>query len=100
ISLTEGWGNNLIRKVSPDGIVITVAGGGQDRSGATGPATDAVLSGPVMVAADGSGNVFIAESLTGAVRKVSTTDGMISTIAINKSGAGAGPFFNNSCSAG
>jgi sugar lactone lactonase YvrE len=68
-----------IRKVSPDGIITTVAGGGigigSNADG--GPATSAQLT-PVGVAVDAAGNLFIAEG--GSIRKVSPA-GIITTIA-------------------
>ncbi len=75
-----------IRKVSPDGIIATVAGNGADGfdstfssvSGDGGPATSAQLNYPTGVAVDGAGSLFIAES--GRIRKVSP-NGIITTIA-------------------
>jgi len=72
-------GNSRVRKVSPDGIITTVAGDGTlGSSGDGGPAIRAQLDSPAGVAVDGAGNLFIAES--GRVRKVSS-DGIIHTVA-------------------
>ena len=81
-------GNNRIRKVSASGIITTVAGnpprcnlsscGGF--SGDGGQATSAELNFPQDVAIDASGNLFIADSKNGRVRKVSTS-GIITTVA-------------------
>jgi sugar lactone lactonase YvrE len=82
-------GNSRVRKVSPDGIMTTVAGNGTEWfSGDGGPATSAQLDSPAGVAVDGAGNLFIAES--GRVRKVST-NGIIQTVAggVNLSGSSA-----------
>jgi len=67
-----------IRKVSPGGIITTVAGGGalSGSSADGGPATSAQIS-PQGVAVDGAGNLFIAEATR--VRKVSS-NGIITTI--------------------
>src|ERR1017187_406178 len=74
-------GNNRIRKVSPSGTIITVAGDGSNGySGDGGPATSAQLSGPAGVAVDGSGNLYIADSYNQRIRKVSPS-GIISTLA-------------------
>jgi sugar lactone lactonase YvrE len=57
------WSNNRIRKVSPDGIITTVAGSDKKTfSGAGGPATEAGLRGPSGVAVDAAGNLFITDS--------------------------------------
>ncbi len=78
--------NQLIRKVSPAGIISTVAGNGQQGfSGDGGPATQAALKGPNGVAVDAAGNLYIADEENGRIRKVSV-DGIISTVA----GAGCG----------
>jgi uncharacterized protein (TIGR03437 family) len=74
-------GNRRIRKVSVEGIITTVAGGGKESPGDGGPAVDAVLA-PIGVAVDGDGNLFIADLEAGRLRKVSP-DGTISTVAGN-----------------
>jgi trimeric autotransporter adhesin len=73
--------NSRIRKVSPDGIIATVAGGGGCCfAGDGGPATSAHVSFPVGVAVDGAGNVFIADTGNQRIRRVSP-DGIITTLA-------------------
>ncbi len=70
-----------VRKVSPTGIITTVAGTGVfGFSGDNGPATQAALSGPRGVAVDASGNIYIADNGNHRIRKVSTA-GIITTIA-------------------
>ncbi len=74
-------GNNRIRKVS-NGVITTIAGNGfLGYSGDGGPATSAELNQPFGVAADVSGNVYIADSENYVVRKVS--NGAITTFAGN-----------------
>ena len=64
-----------IRKVSPDGRITTVAGiGTPGLSGDGGPASAGALSGPLGVAVDGAGNVYIADSTNGAVRVLRPTE--------------------------
>lgn len=76
-------GNHRIRKVSPDGIITTVAGTGQrGYSGDGGPGWLAQLSSPYGVAVDLGGNVFIADTANGRIRKLDRT-GIISTLAGN-----------------
>jgi len=71
--------NDRIRKVS-NGVIATVAGAGvEGYNGDGGPATSALLSQPAGVAVDPSGNLYIADSGNGRVRKVS--GGVIATIA-------------------
>ena len=74
--------NHRIRKVGADGIISTVAGGGNptDGVGDGGPATTARLSSPQGVAVDGDGNIYIADTHNGLIRRVSA-DGNISTFA-------------------
>jgi uncharacterized protein (TIGR03437 family) len=72
----------VIRKVSPAGIITTVAGGGAEGLGDGGPATSASLGGPQGVAVDGTGNLYIADVGHFRIRKVSTA-GVITTVAGN-----------------
>ena len=73
--------DNRIRKISASGIITTVAGYGQyGFFGDGGPATLAALSLPEAVAVDASGNLFIADTNSGRIRKVSVA-GTITTVA-------------------
>jgi sugar lactone lactonase YvrE len=64
--------NNAIRKVSPAGIITTVAGNGAGGySGDGGPAVSARLFNPRGVAVDRNGNLYIADYYNRRVRKVS-----------------------------
>ena len=79
--------NHRIRKVTiSTGVITTVAGNG-DKVGSSigdnGPATSARLSRPQDVALDSSGNIFIADSTNGRIRKVTASTGIITTIAGN-----------------
>jgi sugar lactone lactonase YvrE len=77
--------NSRIRRVTPDGIIRTVAGNGTaGDAGDGGPATAAQLRWPDGVAADGKGNVYIAD---GSIRKV-TPNGVISTLIAGAAGYG------------
>jgi sugar lactone lactonase YvrE len=75
-------GNQRVRRVSPDGTITTVAGGGSAVLGDGGPAIAGQLNYPNSIAVDNAGDLFIGEY--GRVRKV-TPDGMITTV------AGGGP---------
>jgi uncharacterized protein (TIGR03437 family) len=75
--------NYRVRKVSANGIITTIAGNGVlGFSGDGGPATAAALGKLFGVAVDAAGNVYIADSANGRVRKVSA-NGTISTLAGN-----------------
>jgi uncharacterized protein (TIGR03437 family) len=76
-------GNARIRKVTPQGIITTVAGTGQPGySGDGGPAVSAQISFANGLAVDSTGDVYIADGNNARVRKI-TTDGMITTVAGN-----------------
>jgi uncharacterized protein (TIGR03437 family) len=73
--------NHCIRRVSPDGIITTVAGNGtRGFSGDGGPATIAQLNYPWGVAVDDVGNLFIVDARNNRIRKVSAS-GIITTVA-------------------
>jgi uncharacterized protein (TIGR03437 family) len=75
--------NQRIRKISPAGMITTIAGNGsQGYSGDGGPAINAQLSWPSSVAVDRAGNVFIADLQNYLIRKVSPA-GIITSVAGN-----------------
>jgi uncharacterized protein (TIGR03437 family) len=74
--------NYVVRKITPQGIISTVAGNHQiGYSGDAGPATSASLSLPSDVLLDGKGNLYIADSNNGRVREVNLTTNVITTVA-------------------
>ena len=81
--------NNRIRKINPQGIVSTLAGDG-NAGYADGPATQARFDGPVGVAVDENGNVYVADSYNDRIRKISF-DGQVSTVAGPGSGQAQKP---------
>ena len=61
--------NSRIRKVTPDGNIVTIAGkGGASYSGDGGPATSAAFSFPRGVTVDSSGNVYVADTQNHVIR--------------------------------
>mgnify|MGYP001807831750 FL=1 len=82
IYLTQRSGNAwIIRKFSAEGIITHFAGNGrQGNTGDAGPATEASFHTISDIAADGSGNIFIADSINRNIRKIDK-QGIISTIA-------------------
>jgi uncharacterized protein (TIGR03437 family) len=85
------FANNRVRKVTPGGIITTVAGTGTaGYSGDGGPATAAALNGPIRVALDSSGNLFIADTYNYRARKVAAATGIITTVAGNGSATYSG----------
>lgn len=83
--------NHRIRKVTPGGIVTTVAGTGvQGSSGDGGLAIDATLNRPISVALDAAGNLYICDSSNHNVRRVSLASGMIAPYAGNGTAAFSG----------
>src|SRR5215831_7016487 len=73
--------DSRIRKVSPQGIITTLAGTGvAGYSGDRGKATLAQISRPFGLCVDGSGNVYFADRDNLRVRRISV-DGTINTVA-------------------
>ena len=72
--------NYTIRKVTPSGLVSTLAGKVGVQGSSDGPGSAARFDQPFGVAVDGSGNVFVADSANYTIRKV-TSGGVASTLA-------------------
>ena len=69
---------NRIRRIGPDGVVSTFAGGGAGF--AAGPAATAAFDTPSALAIDRLGNLVVADTGNNAIRKVAP-DGSVSTLA-------------------
>lgn len=87
--------NERIRRVDATTHVITTVAGSEDPyfgsyGGDGGPATNARLNGPRAVAVDANGNLFIADTNDGVVRRVDATTGIITTYAGNIAATAAG----------
>jgi sugar lactone lactonase YvrE len=83
--------NNCIRKVSPSGIISTIAGnsGVAGYSGDGGPAIAAKLDQPIDAVVDTFGNLIFTDFYNGVVRKINSA-GVITTIVGNGSIGGTG----------
>lgn len=81
--------NNRIRKLSSDGLRVSTISGSGVAGFKDGPAAEAQFDGPIGVAVDAKGNVFVADTYNDCIRKIAT-DGDVTTVA----GTGA-PGFND-----
>jgi uncharacterized protein (TIGR03437 family) len=72
--------NSVVRKVSPQGIVTTIAGTGSGVGAASGPATTVGLFRPNSVAADRQGNLYVLMGGGARVGKIDS-NGILSPIA-------------------
>ena len=72
--------NSAVRKITPSGVVTTLAGASGVLGDADGPGTTARFRRPWGVAVDGSGNVFVADTENSLVRRIAP-DGTVSTYA-------------------
>ena len=74
--------NNRIRKISPDGVVRTLAGSGQVGSEDNVIGSKASFNGPSGIAVDKDGNVYVADVFNHTIRKIHPS-GAVSTYAGN-----------------
>lgn len=72
-------GNNRVRRVTPEGVVSTIAGDGT-AGFRDGPAAQAQFDAPVGVAVDKDGNVYVADTYNDRVRVINR-DGQVRTLA-------------------
>ena len=75
--VTEYW-SNLIRKISPGGLVSTFAGTGMVGS-QDGDRSTATFNGPNGIALDEEGNVYVSENINHQIRKIDQ-DGNVTTL--------------------
>lgn len=71
--------NNLIRKVTRDGVVTTIAGSGT-QGYKDGKGMAASFYNPTGIATDATGNIYVADEINNIIRKVSPT-GVVTTFA-------------------
>ncbi len=70
--------NHAIRRITPAGVVTTLAGNGS-AGNANGTGSAAMFNEPLGVTADAAGNIFVADYINGALRKV-TPAGVVTTL--------------------
>ena len=71
--------NHLIRKVTPDGIVTTVAGVLNSSTAANGTGTEATFREPYSITTDNDGHLLVGDKF--AVRRISIPDYVVTTVA-------------------
>jgi hypothetical protein len=71
-------GNNAIRKVTPAGVVTTLAGLAGNAGNADGTGSGARFNSPGGVAVDAAGTVYVADTLNHTIRRV-TAGGVVTT---------------------
>jgi sugar lactone lactonase YvrE len=73
-------GNDTVRKITPDGVVTTIAGAAGMPGSADGTGGAARFDGPSSVVLDRAGNLYVADRQNWTIRKV-TPDAVVTTLA-------------------
>ena len=74
-------GNNTIRKITPAGVVTTLAGTAGVTGSSDGTGAAAQFDAPHWLAVDGSGNVYVSDGISSwSIREISST-GVVTTLA-------------------
>lgn len=71
---------HIVRKLSPDGTLTTVAGSSGNAGDVDGTVGAARLTSPAALTLDASGNLFVTDTASNLLRKI-TPDGRVSTVA-------------------
>jgi sugar lactone lactonase YvrE len=74
-------GNEAIRMVTVSGAVTTIAGNAGTSGHTDGAGTAATFNGPTALAADSSGNLYVADTDNHTIRKVVASTGVVTTLA-------------------
>jgi sugar lactone lactonase YvrE len=74
-------GNNVIRMITPAGVVTTVAGTAGVSGGADGVGAAAQFTTPIGLTIDSTGNIYIADSNNYTIRVFAPTTGGVTTLA-------------------
>ncbi|HEX7926944.1 MAG TPA: NHL repeat-containing protein, partial [bacterium] len=73
-------GNHTIRKITPGGVVTTLAGSAGHTGSTNGTGAAARFTSPRGITADGAGNVYVADMVYYTIRKI-TPAGVVTTLA-------------------
>ncbi|HEY0079240.1 MAG TPA: hypothetical protein VGB73_11385 [Pyrinomonadaceae bacterium] len=92
--------NNRIRKITPEGLVTTLAGDGTAGS-RDGAASEAQFNAPVGVAVDNKGSIYVADTYNDRIRQI-TPDAQVRTLAGGDApgyadGGGSAALFDTPC---
>lgn len=79
VYVADAVGSHRIRKISPSGVVTTIAGNGT-QGFTNGNSAVATFASPSAVAVDGQGNVYVGDQINNCIRKISTA-GVVSIYA-------------------
>lgn len=79
-TIVADTGNHTIRKITPGGVVTTLAGAAGQSGSADGTGSAARFNQPNGVAVDGNGNTIVADTINHTIRKI-TPEGVVTTIA-------------------
>lgn len=78
----SNYDNSTVVKLYPNGTQLWIAGDGQaGYSGDGGPGTSAQLNAPYGIALDGSGNVYVADSMNDVIRELAPAAYSIDSVA-------------------
>jgi len=80
--------NSTIRKITPAGVVTTIAGAAGMFGSADGSGSAARFNAPDGIAVDSSGNLYVADTLNSTIRKITST-GVVTTLAGTPGGIGS-----------
>src|SRR5207244_2518683 len=83
-------GRNTIKKISPSGVISTLAGLENSRGSADGTGSAARFSQPIGVAVDNDGNLYVADSQNHTIRKMSPAG-----VVVTWAGLAGSPGFSN-----
>ncbi|MGZ3833195.1 MAG: T9SS type A sorting domain-containing protein [Mucilaginibacter sp.] len=83
------YGNNVIRKYTPGGVMSVLAGTSGTAAELDGTGTGAKFNGPDGLAYDGAGNLYVADAGGNTIRKIVIATGVVTTYAGVANSAGS-----------